>query len=304
MLFRSRRHGGTGLGLAICQRLVGLMGGRIEVETALQRGSTFRVLLPLEASSPVRRPACSTRPLTVLVVEDNAVNRAVALRLLASLGHVAEVVTTGAEALLALERRAFDVVLMDVQMPAMDGHEATRRIAARFPRERRPWVVAMTASAFPGDRERCLEAGMNDYVSKPVGLAELERALARSPVRPPAPAEPAVIDGTNLAVLGAGADGDATVAELIDLFLEDLGPSIEAIRAAVAARAASRLVGAAHALKGSCGSMGASALGRIVALLESAGRASDLEGAAKLLPDLERELVRARAALLAMRPGR
>ncbi len=310
----TRRHGGTGLGLAICQRLVGLMGGRIEVETALQRGSTFRVLLPLEATSPVRRPACAARPLTVLVVEDNAVNRAVALRLLASLGHVAEVATTGAEALLALERRAFDVVLMDVQMPGMDGHEATRRIAARFPRERRPWVVAMTASAFPGDRERCLEAGMDDYVSKPVGLAELERALSRSVAgqggRPPAaPAEPPpreeqVVDGTNLAVLQAGADGDAAVAELIDLFLEDLGPSVEAIRAAVTARAASRLVGAAHALKGSCGSLGANALARVVALLEAAGRSADLDGAGKLLPDLERELARARAALLAMRPGR
>ncbi len=118
-------------------------------------------------------------PLRILLAEDNAVNQKLALRLLAQMGYRADVAANGLEAIQALERQPYDVVLMDVQMPEMDGLEATRHICARWPGEERPRIIAMTANAMQGDREMCLEAGMDDYVSKPIRVDELIRALAR-----------------------------------------------------------------------------------------------------------------------------
>jgi CheY-like chemotaxis protein len=123
-------------------------------------------------------------PLRILVAEDNAVNQKLALRLLSQLGYRADVAGNGLEAIQAVERQPYDVVLMDVQMPEMDGLEATRQICARWPGGRRPRIIAMTANAMQGDREVCLEAGMDDYVSKPIRVEELVAALNRSEVRP------------------------------------------------------------------------------------------------------------------------
>jgi CheY-like chemotaxis protein len=118
------------------------------------------------------------RALRVLLAEDDAVNRKVAVRMLEHLGYRADVACDGAEAIEALRRELYDAVLMDVHMPEMDGLEAARRISAEWGRDRRPRIVAMTADAAQGDRERCLAAGMDDYISKPVRLAELAAALA------------------------------------------------------------------------------------------------------------------------------
>jgi CheY-like chemotaxis protein len=126
-------------------------------------------------------PPGERHPLRILLAEDNAVNQKLALRLLAQASYTAEVANDGLEAVDAIERGAFDVVLMDVQMPELDGLEATRRIRAAWP-ERPIWIVAMTANAMAGDREACLAAGMNDYISKPIRPAELLAALARAPV--------------------------------------------------------------------------------------------------------------------------
>jgi CheY-like chemotaxis protein len=122
-------------------------------------------------------------PLRVLLAEDNAVNQKLALRLLAQMGYRADVAANGQEALESLGRQDYDVVLMDVQMPEMDGLEASRQINRRWTQAERPRIVAMTANAMQGDRERCLEAGMDDYITKPVRVQELMEALTRVPAR-------------------------------------------------------------------------------------------------------------------------
>jgi len=118
-------------------------------------------------------------PLRILIAEDYVVNQKLALRLLAQMGYRADVAANGLEAIQALERQPYDVILMDVQMPEMDGLEATRQICARWPGGERPRIIAMTANAMQGDREMCLAAGMDDYVSKPIRVDELVQAMAR-----------------------------------------------------------------------------------------------------------------------------
>jgi CheY-like chemotaxis protein len=138
-------------------------------------------LAPVASGKPALDPEMARwLPLRILLAEDNAVNQKLALRLLERMGYCADVAGNGQEAIAALERQPYDVILMDVQMPEMDGLEATRQIRRRWTGPGRPRIVAMTANAMQGDREACLEAGMDDYVSKPISADELVRALTEA----------------------------------------------------------------------------------------------------------------------------
>jgi PAS domain S-box-containing protein len=183
----SRQYSGAGLGLAIALRLTQLFAGRIWVDSEMGRGSTFHFtarlevpatpqLLHIEASPPTAEPALT--PLRILMAEDNCVNQRLGVALLTKRGHSVEVVANGKLALAALAERAFDVILMDVQMPEMDGFQATQRIRQHEQGlARRTPIVALTAHAMKGDRERCLEAGMDGYVSKPLQAALLLQTI-------------------------------------------------------------------------------------------------------------------------------
>ena len=191
----ARKYGGTGLGLSICKLLVNKMAGRIWAESDVDQGSTFYVTLrfPLaepRAQSPRRGPALpppAKRPvppaigLSILLVEDNPINQKVALRILAHIGYEATLACNGRAAVEAVQQNAYDLVLMDLQMPEMDGFEATRQIRRTVPRLRQPHIIAMTAAALAEDQRQALAAGMDDFIAKPIRPEALAQKLATIP---------------------------------------------------------------------------------------------------------------------------
>ena len=192
----TRKYGGTGLGLVISKRLAEAMGGTMAAESeGAGKGSTFRFHIRADAvaTSPEAAKAkaagkvasdpqmAERHPLRILLAEDNVVNQKLALRLLSQMGYRADLAGNGIEAIESVGRQTYDVVLMDVQMPEMDGLEASRRIVAT--KGARPRIVAMTANAMQGDREMCLAAGMDDYITKPIRVEALVEALMQSKMR-------------------------------------------------------------------------------------------------------------------------
>lgn len=192
----TRKFGGTGLGLAISKRLVESMNGRIWVESVPGQGSNFRMEIPLKTIGPAQSTKSSNElqpqqveelalieeglKLRILLAEDNLVNQKVANRMLSKLGYRIDIVSNGKEAFEALERQFYDLIFMDIQMPEMDGMEATKKIRAEFDEDRQPIIIAMTANAMLGDREKYLAVGMDDYLSKPVKLEILQQTLLRN----------------------------------------------------------------------------------------------------------------------------
>ena len=188
----ARRYGGSGLGLAISREIVALMGGRIDVTSTLGRGSHFVATLhlaPCSAAAPATLPSSgaiplASRPLRILVAEDNAVNQILVRSMLGHMGHVSDVVDDGAQALRQLQAAPYDLVLMDIQMPEMDGSTAARRIRALPGPQSQVPIIALTANAMVEERAAYLRAGMNDHVAKPINAqvlaATIERVMAVS----------------------------------------------------------------------------------------------------------------------------
>jgi two-component system, sensor histidine kinase and response regulator len=282
----------------------------------------------IEMASPTAAPReAAGRRLHVLVAEDNAVNQRVIVRLLEKMGHIPIVAYNGQEALDAYESRPFDVVLMDVQMPVMDGLTATRMIReseARHPGRRRLPIMALTAYAMRGDRERCLAAGMDEYLTKPVKPEELSAALnrlveavgsteaaARSEAASARSEATAVVTGD--AAPEAGFDftaalnyvgGDrALLDELLGIFVEDAPVRMETIRRAIAGREAAELTREAHTIKGALKVIGATTAAGLAQGLEALGRDGNMGEADKLAVALEREMDRLMQSLLASRRG-
>jgi signal transduction histidine kinase/HPt (histidine-containing phosphotransfer) domain-containing protein len=252
-------------------------------------------------------------PLRLLLADDNPINQKVGLSVLHKLGYRADLASNGLEVLRALEQKAYDILFLDVQMPEMDGLEAARQICGRWSEDRRPRIIAMTGNALVGDREKCLQAGMDDYISKPIRVGELQSALerwGRTKARKSdtgfvqrAPSGPAdnLLDQLVIGELRnmPPSDGVGMLQELVDLFLEGAPQRIAQISQSI--NDGPMLAFHAHALKSMSLNLGAKRVVELAQKLEDLGRARNVHGAPSLLKELERAFTQTKVQLLALR---
>jgi CheY-like chemotaxis protein/HPt (histidine-containing phosphotransfer) domain-containing protein len=259
--------------------------------------------------APAVRPPSPGRPLRILLAEDHVVNQRLVLALLKGQGHTVVLAGNGREALAALQEASFDLVLMDVQMPVMDGFEATAHIRAKEQAAgRHVPIIALTAHAMKGDRERCLAAGMDGYLAKPIRARELLQAIADAAPREGDAKAKALTGDPAEAVFDeaealAGVGGNCSLlAELVELFLQDCPRVLAEIGEAVARRDADRLKRAAHGLKGEMSNFSAPSACAAALALESLGRSGNMTGADELYRTLLEAAHRLQAALARLAP--
>jgi len=263
-----------------------------------ERRAAERPLRP----TPAARPEAAGDGIAILVAEDNTINQKVIRQLLRHLGYRADVVANGLEVLEALERQDYQVILMDMQMPEMDGLEATRRLRRRFRGASAPYIIAMTANALPGDRERCLDAGMNDYVPKPIELEVLDRALVagREHVAGRRRAD-AVLDPARIGQLRAIDDDASLLDDVIASFVGEVPQLLHKLDHAVRAHDGPLLASTAHYLLSSIDFVGANRMRVPCTNLELMGKGELFDDAPEALAELTAAYDDARDALLALR---
>jgi PAS domain S-box-containing protein len=303
----ARRYGGSGLGLMICKRLVGLMSGRIVLASSPGKGSTFSFEIPLRPIAESGRPPSTLLPKPalikpppgargrILIAEDGEANQLVAAAILRKAGYAVDLARDGEEALGAARTAAYDLVLMDVRMPRMDGLAATVAIRGLEGPAGRVPIIAMTAAVMPNEVARCLEAGMDGHVAKPMDLTALLAAVSdilenrprrsRAAVEEPNPAGPTLIDHTTLQELRA-AVGPGRLPRLIGVFADETRARVARL---TSTDDVSVIEEEAHGLKSAAGTFGAAALRSIASSLEEACVARDLPRVSELcrgLPNL------------------
>ncbi len=301
------------------------------IKPARLRAALGRALGEPTAAEPARPPRsrvdpglAKRNPLRILLVEDHGINQKLALSTMELMGYHADLAANGVEALDALRRQPYDLVLMDLHMPEMDGLTATRRIRSDFPSEKQPRIVAMTAGVRPADRRACVEAGMDGYLAKPFQVAELQalleqsRSLESAPPEPRDPAAeeeeearcesfdpPSILDPKRIAELQEVEDatGQPLVSQLIDDFLADESRLLTELREAVAAGDRETAERLAHSLKGSAATLGADRLAAVAHAAEIAFEAGELAGADARIEHLAEELARVEPLLLEQKPA-
>ncbi len=307
----TRRYGGIGLRLDIARQLVWLMGGRIWLESEAGKGSTFHFTIKLkrqEGATPAQviTPATVREklpPLRILVAEDSPTNQLIARATLTKAGHTVQIADNGRKAIQALEEGGFDLILMDVSMPEMDGLEATRAIRQREKEtgEHIP-IIAMTAFATKEYREKCLEAGMDGYVSKPVKPDKLREAIAQFLHREPEALAMSPVEGSEepqptppvdlkvaLEVVG---DDMELLQMVVDMFMEEYSRQMEVLGEALAGQDAPAVESSAHALKGVLANIGSGPARDLAQNLETRGEESNFSGASVVLEKLRGEIER------------